>query len=527
MTANQPVPAAQYLRMSTEHQQYSLENQSMAIQRYAECQGFEILRTYSDSAKSGLVLRRRTGLQQLLQEVVSGTAPYRAILVYDVSRWGRFQDTDESAHYEFLCKSAGVPVHYCAETFANDNTFASLMMKTLKRTMAGEYSRDLGIRVFDGQKRLTLLGFKQGGVAGYGLRRMLVTATGDPKQRLAFRERKSIATDRVILVPGPDQEVQIVKEIYRALISEKRSICAIARNLNVRGVPRPGHAKWHHYAIRDILTNPKYAGFAVTGRTSGKLYAPRVKLPRSEWIVKPGAFQALIDADTFAKAQKAYARRNFSTTDAELLDDLRALLASEGKLSLNLIKHSPDIASPSTYRNRFGSLRNSYQRIGYNDPGRFDRVDKRIRTMAIRKELTVQIAQAFPKHVSMIRRNGRWRSRLRLAHGLIISVLVARSALVWKKTIRWLVDPVRRERKSITLLARLDASNRSILDMFVLPNVDREARFNISLNDPWLNRGTRLRDVSQFCNVVRRVQRARNEESLSRSRTLALKDQYS
>jgi len=104
MTANQLVPAAQYLRMSTEHQQYSLENQSVAIQRYAETQGFEVVLTYRDTAKSGLVLRHRVGLRQLLQDVVSGTATYRAILVYDVSRWGRFQDTDESAHYEFLCK---------------------------------------------------------------------------------------------------------------------------------------------------------------------------------------------------------------------------------------------------------------------------------------------------------------------------------------------------------------------------------------------------------------------------------------
>ena len=176
MTVNQLIPAAQYLRMSTEHQQYSVENQSTAIQKYAESHSFEVVRTYSDTAKSGLVLRRRTGLQQLLKDVVSGAAPYRVILVYDVSRWGRFQDTDESAHYEFLCKSAGVPVHYCAETFANDCTLPSLIMKALKRTMAGEYSRDLGVRVFAGMKRLTLLGFKAGGVAGYGLRRMLVSA---------------------------------------------------------------------------------------------------------------------------------------------------------------------------------------------------------------------------------------------------------------------------------------------------------------------------------------------------------------
>lgn len=61
MTVNQLVPVAQYLRMSTEHQQYSLENQSTAIQKYAESHSFEVVRTYSDTAKSGLVLRRRAG----------------------------------------------------------------------------------------------------------------------------------------------------------------------------------------------------------------------------------------------------------------------------------------------------------------------------------------------------------------------------------------------------------------------------------------------------------------------------------
>jgi DNA invertase Pin-like site-specific DNA recombinase len=196
------VPAAQYLRMSTEHQQYSLENQSATILNYAESHGFEVVRTYSDSAKRGLVLRHRQGLQQLLRDVVSGTQGYRVILVYDVSRWGRFQDTDEAAHYEFICKSAGVPVHYCAETFANDGTLPSLIMKTLKRTMAAEFSRELGVKVLAGQKRLAGLGFKQGGVPGYGLRRLLISSDRQPKQQLQSGERKSIATDRVILVPG-------------------------------------------------------------------------------------------------------------------------------------------------------------------------------------------------------------------------------------------------------------------------------------------------------------------------------------
>jgi DNA invertase Pin-like site-specific DNA recombinase len=207
--------------MSTEHQQYSLDNQSLAIGKYAELHGFEIVQTYSDAAKSGVVLKYRTGLRQLLQDVVSAVPLYRAILVYDVSRWGRFQDTDESAHYEFLCKSAGVPVHYCAEQFANDGSLPSLIMKALKRTMAGEYSRELGVRVFAGTKRLTLLGFKAGGVPGYGLRRMLISESGVPKQELALGERKSIATDRVILVPGPPSEIQVVRDIYRMHIDRK------------------------------------------------------------------------------------------------------------------------------------------------------------------------------------------------------------------------------------------------------------------------------------------------------------------
>src|SRR5579864_3556359 len=284
MPANQLIPAAQYLRMSTEHQQYSLENQSAAIQKYADSHGFKVVRTYSDVARSGLVLKRRIALRQLLQDVVSGDPGYRVILVYDVSRWGRFQDTDESAHYEFLCKSAGVPVHYCAETFANDGSLPSLIMKALKRTMAGEYSRELGVKVLAGLKRLANLGFKQGGRPGYGLRRMLVSPSGVPKQLLAFGDRKGIASDRVILVPGPAHEVQCVKDIYRMLLFEKRTVYAIACELNRRGIEYTGYSKWDYQAVYNVLTHPKYAGCNVFGRTSSRLYNPRVNLPQSEWI---------------------------------------------------------------------------------------------------------------------------------------------------------------------------------------------------------------------------------------------------
>ena len=111
MPATTLVPAAQYLRVSTETQEYSVECQSGAIAKYAENHGFTIVRTCSDPAISGVLFWRRKGLQELTQDVVQRRAYYKAILVYDVSRWGRFQDTNESALYEFLCRSAGVRVH--------------------------------------------------------------------------------------------------------------------------------------------------------------------------------------------------------------------------------------------------------------------------------------------------------------------------------------------------------------------------------------------------------------------------------
>jgi predicted site-specific integrase-resolvase len=102
--------AAQYVRMSTEHQQYSTHNQADKIREYAEQRGIEIVKTYADDGKSGLSIGGRASLQKLIADVEAGVADFNVILVYDVSRWGRFQDADESAYYEYICKRAGIRV---------------------------------------------------------------------------------------------------------------------------------------------------------------------------------------------------------------------------------------------------------------------------------------------------------------------------------------------------------------------------------------------------------------------------------
>lgn len=179
------VPAAEYVRMSTDHQRYSTENQSAVIHAYAVSNGMEIITTYRDEGKSGLDIRGRHDLRRLLEDVQAGNVKFRVILVYDVSRWGRFQNTDESAHYEYLCTSAGIKVVYCAESFANDGSPMSTICKSFKRHMAGEYSHELSAKVFAGQCRLVEKGFHQGGPAGCGLRRALIDEKSEFKAELS------------------------------------------------------------------------------------------------------------------------------------------------------------------------------------------------------------------------------------------------------------------------------------------------------------------------------------------------------
>lgn len=137
------VRAVEPVRMSTDHQKYSTENQAEAIRQYAARRGIEIVRSYADEGKSGLRLDGRDALKRLIDDVQAGTTDFTTILVYDVSRWGRFQDADESAYYEYICKRAGISVQYCAEQFENDGSPVSTIVKGVKRAMAGEYNRPL------------------------------------------------------------------------------------------------------------------------------------------------------------------------------------------------------------------------------------------------------------------------------------------------------------------------------------------------------------------------------------------------
>ncbi|MCY1346758.1 Recombinase [compost metagenome] len=324
------------------------------------------MQIYTDSGKSGLSLKGRAGRQRLLLDVESGQRDYSVILVYDVSRWGRFQDPDVSASYEVRCRQAGVRIEYCAEQFVNDGSPVSSIIKSVKRMMAGEYSRELSVKVFSGQSRLIELGYRQGGPAGYGLRRQLVDQHGHAKATLANGEHKSLQTDRVVLTPGPDSEQLVIREIYRAFVEEGRSEREIADHLNQRGVKTDLARLWTRGTVHQVLINEKYIGNNVWNRTSGKLKQPRIRNPSERWIRADGVFTPVVDQVLFRAAQAIIHSRSQHWSDEQMLATLKVLFEQRGFLSGLLIDEQEGCPSSRCYRSRFGSLLRSYTLIGYS-----------------------------------------------------------------------------------------------------------------------------------------------------------------
>ncbi|SPA45126.1 recombinase family protein [Cupriavidus taiwanensis] len=465
------VQAAEYVRMSTEHQQYSTENQRDKIREYAQRRGLRIVRTYADEGKSGLRIDGRQALQNLIHDVESGAADFQVILVYDVSRWGRFQDADESAYYEYICRRAGLQVAYCAEQFENDGSPVSTIVKGVKRAMAGEYSRELSSKVFAGQCRLIEMGFRQGGPAGYGLRRVLVDQHGVMKAPLARGEHKSIQTDRVILMPGPESEVRTVNLIYSWFIEESLNEHEIAARLNAMRIETELGRPWGRSTVREVLTNEKYIGNNVYNRVSFKLKKTRVANTPDMWIRKEHAFEPIVPSDIFYTAQGIMRARARRYSDSELIDRLRALYKSRGYLSGLVIDETEGMPSTSVYVYHFGSLIRAYQTVGFTPDRDYRYVETNRFLRRLHPEMVTETERRIAALGGTVVRDPAT-DLLMLNGEFNASIVLARCQSPATGHYRWKVRFDTSLAPDITVAVRLGQENSSILDYYLLPRLD-------------------------------------------------------
>lgn len=356
---------AQYIRMSTEHQRYSPAHQQATISAYAAERGHEIVAAYTDEGVSGVSIRGRAGLQKLLADVVGGCADFDTILVYDVSRWGRFQNPDQSAHYEFICAEAGVRIEYCAESFDNDGSLSSTLLKSLKRVMAAEYSRDLSAKIASAQARLAGQGYWQGGPPGYGLRRRMLGPDGRLGPILQTGQYKGIQGHRTILVPGPPFEVLTVNRIYRLYAYCGMTQRGVARLLNAEGVKADGGKLWTALRVHGVLTNRKYVGDLEFLKSASQLGERRWRTKPSDWQIAAGAFKPIVSRKLFQAAGQAMAQRQVLLSTEEMLAALRRLKETHGKITRKLINETPGLPNGQAFIDRFGSMAKACEAIGW------------------------------------------------------------------------------------------------------------------------------------------------------------------
>ncbi len=463
--------AAVYVRMSTEHQQYSTSNQMDVIREYAKRRGMEIVKEYSDEGKSGLNIQGRDSLAQMISDVQEGRAEFCCILVYDISRWGRFQDADESAFYEYVCRRAGVLVHYCAEQFENDGSPVSTIVKGVKRAMAGEYSRELSAKVFQGACNLVQRGFRQGGTAGFGLRRVLLDQSGAKKGVLKMGEQKSIQTDRVVLVPGPAEEVATVRWIYQAFVNEGKLESEIAAALNARGIKTDFDREWNRATVHQVLTNEKYIGNNVYHRTSFKLKRKHVVNPPERWIRADGVFEGVVESEIYLRAREIILARSQRLSDEEMLEKLRALLKQHGRISGILIDEAEGLPSSTAFGHRFGTLLNAYRLIGY-DPGiDYTFIEENRRLRKRHPEIVASVVQ----QITALGGTAEWDKQTELLHlnrELRVSIVLCRHTTTQAGASRWLIRLDAGFKPDITIAVRMDATNEGIRDYYLLPGID-------------------------------------------------------
>jgi DNA invertase Pin-like site-specific DNA recombinase len=240
--------------MSTDAQDLSPEMQAKAIAAYAQANNLTVSATYLDAGRSGLTLHKRPAMKKLLADVAREDCGFSTILVYDISRWGRFQDTDASAYYEYQCRLQGVAVTYVQELATCTDSPIGSLIKGLKRAMAAEFGRELAIKTRAGQNSAIDRGLHMGSLPCIGISRVAVSKGGAVERALGPFEHKAFAREHVKWVRGPDEEWKLVQEIFNRYAYTDITFEGLAHQLQIGGrVARSGRpiTTWMLHSLID------------------------------------------------------------------------------------------------------------------------------------------------------------------------------------------------------------------------------------------------------------------------------------
>ena len=346
MISTDSIPAAAYLRRSTDRQEQSLGDQRREICRWAEQNDYDVITEYIDDARSGTSAETRPAFQKMIADAQDGGG-FKAVIVWNSDRFSR-GDVTETEHYRYLLRRAGVTVLSVTEDYLDREGIDGDVLRTVKQFQNRQFSISLSRNTLRGQISSVLAESDPGRPTPFGYDRVVTGPDGTMLYRVRFcpgcvREvfgkdgelqatytkgqslRKPGKECRARLVLSTDDRVQTVKDIYTMCL-DGMGFKAIAEALNKRGIPSAKGKLWSFTTIKALLENPTYKGDLVWNRrTEARFYkvkdgradkmrsrADSKKVthhPEEDWIVIKDAVPAIVDRKSWQRAQQMVKKR--------------------------------------------------------------------------------------------------------------------------------------------------------------------------------------------------------------------------
>ena len=294
-----------YARYSTDRQDArSIEDQERRCRQLATARGYRVVEVFSDAAQSGSHLDRE-GMKRLLAATRGRTAPFRAVLVDDLSRLSRDLGNTWRVVFEDLA-SVGVRVIDVTTGMSSDGAGARLTFGA-QALVNDAFLQLVKTETHRGLEGRALGGFWTGGrVYGYALRK-----EENPPDLEHPRT--------VVLIQ--EAEADVVRRIFEQYASGE-GFASIANRLNAEGIRAPyagirskrtGRG-WGQSTVRAMLQNERYVGRWTWNkrkfiRPPNSKHRRAIDRPASEWRTSTRPDLAIISPDLWAQVQARFGTR--------------------------------------------------------------------------------------------------------------------------------------------------------------------------------------------------------------------------
>ena len=286
---------AAYARVSTEkeEQEDSFERQ---VEHYKQMIGarpdWQYVDIYADPGISGTRAEKRPNFLRMIDDCRAGKI--QKVLVKSISRFAR--NTVDALNYIRELRELGISVYFESENI-DTLTPGGEVLLTILAAMAEQESRTISSNIKWAWQRK----FQNGDV---------VLNTG---LMLGYRKTGEKDEDGHEIYEIVEEEAEIVRRIFREFIAGY-SITQIGKRLQRDGIKtKLGSERWYHSSLEGILTNEKYTGNAVLGKTFKRdvLSKQRQKNDgkKAPIYYVEDTHPAIIEKDLFELAKAEMARR--------------------------------------------------------------------------------------------------------------------------------------------------------------------------------------------------------------------------